>query len=154
VVEALALNIDLAPTIAELAGTRAPDFVDGRSLVPLLRGEQPTAWRRAFPVELFAPVKAQDAGTAAGDPGDVGGQGSIVPPYRALRTADALYVEYETGERELYDLRADPYALENLAVAGDPARLERFAVRLTELKDCAAASCRASEDATIELESS
>jgi arylsulfatase A-like enzyme len=44
-VAALALNVDLAPTIADLAGVTPPDFVDGRSLVPQLRGEQPAAWR-------------------------------------------------------------------------------------------------------------
>jgi N-acetylglucosamine-6-sulfatase len=147
---ALALNVDLAPTIVELAGARAPDFVDGRSLAPLLRGESPAARRRAFLVELFAPVKAQEAGTAAGEPGEGGGEESAVPPYRALRTADELYVEHETGERELYDLRADPYQLENQAATVGPARLERMAARLAELRDCAGVDCQAAENAVIE----
>jgi len=51
-VEELALNLDLAPTFAELAGVAVPGFVDGRSLVPLLEG-QPTAWRQVGLVETF-----------------------------------------------------------------------------------------------------
>jgi arylsulfatase A-like enzyme len=42
VVENLAVNIDLAPTFAELGGTAAPEFVDGRSLISLLRPEPPS----------------------------------------------------------------------------------------------------------------
>ncbi|HEY7847816.1 MAG TPA: sulfatase-like hydrolase/transferase [Candidatus Limnocylindria bacterium] len=57
-----ALNIDLAPTIAELAGIEPPDPVDGVSLVPLLRGESPP-WREEFTIELlgFTAVRTQDA---------------------------------------------------------------------------------------------
>jgi arylsulfatase A-like enzyme len=45
-------NIDLAPTIAELAEARVPDFVDGRSFVSLLHREGgPKRWRQAFLVE-------------------------------------------------------------------------------------------------------
>jgi N-acetylglucosamine-6-sulfatase len=46
-----ALNIDLAPTIADLAGVRPPRPVDGRSLVPLLQGES-IGWRSSFRIEL------------------------------------------------------------------------------------------------------
>ena len=54
----LALNIDLAPTIAALAGVTPPTFVDGRSLVPLLREEPPPTARQAALIELFAPTEA------------------------------------------------------------------------------------------------
>ena len=40
-VAAMAMNVDLAPTFASLAGVQIPDFVDGRSLIPLLRGTTP-----------------------------------------------------------------------------------------------------------------
>jgi len=53
----LCLNVDLAPTIAELAGVRVPDFVDGRSLMPQLLGWRPTPTRQMFLVELFAPAR-------------------------------------------------------------------------------------------------
>jgi hypothetical protein len=57
-----ALNIDLAPTVAELAGIAPPDPVDGRSLVPLLRGADPP-WRDSFTVELldFSAIRSLDA---------------------------------------------------------------------------------------------
>jgi arylsulfatase A-like enzyme len=86
-------NIDLAPTIAEAAGVELPD-ADGKSLLPLLRG-QPGKWRRALLVEHL--------------------RGSNpVPTYCAVRTDRHLFVSYETGEQELYDLAADPFELRNL----------------------------------------
>ena len=48
----MALNIDIAPTILELAGLEPPVQVQGRSLVPLLRGESPD-WRKDFLCEYF-----------------------------------------------------------------------------------------------------
>jgi N-acetylglucosamine-6-sulfatase len=52
----LAGNVDLAPTFAELAGAAPPEFVDGRSLVPLWRGESPdpASWRQTYLVEGYA----------------------------------------------------------------------------------------------------
>src|SRR5262249_26850461 len=51
-VDQLTGEVDLAPTWAELAGVSVPDSVDGRSLVPLLRGgAPPAAWRQAFLLE-------------------------------------------------------------------------------------------------------
>ncbi len=145
VVDPIALNVDLAPTIAELAGAEIPDFVDGRSLLPLLSSAPPPAWRQGFLVELFGVVRARNQ--PAPDPAEADDDGPAVPPYRALRTADALYVEYETGERELYDLRADPHQLDNLAPAADSAALAPFSARLADLAECATDACRAAEDA-------
>ncbi len=99
----MVLNIDLASTISELAGVRPRLPQDGRSLVPLLRGESP-AWRKDFVAEYLGASQYQDGGP---------------PPFRALRTTRWLYVEYLNGWRELYDLRHDPYELRNSA--RDPA---------------------------------
>ena len=41
-------NIDIAPTIAELAGASVPSFIDGRSLVPFLFGQPVSQWRQAY----------------------------------------------------------------------------------------------------------
>ena len=133
---ALALNIDLAPTIADLAGIAPADFVDGRSLAPLLQGETEGSGRQAFLAEGFG----------GSDKENGKGGGTPTPPFAALRTADLLYIEYETGERELYDLRRDPDQLKNLAKDTDRATFSDLSARLTDLRRCAAADCRQAED--------
>jgi arylsulfatase A-like enzyme len=81
-------NIDVAPTIVDVAHAKAGRRFDGRSLYDLF--EKPsTGWRDAIVVE---------------------NQRS-----RGLRTARYLYAEHSTGERELYDLASDPHELTNLA---------------------------------------
>ena len=88
----LVANVDLAPTVAEAAGTQMPG-AEGRSLLPIL--QDPSApWRSELFLELANPP---------------------VPSWCALRGTRWVYVAYATGERELYDLRADPYQLDNLA---------------------------------------
>ena len=96
------LNIDLAPTISELAGVTPGLPEDGRSFVPFLRHEQ-VAWRHAFLEEYLGKNKLH-----AGGP----------PPYVAVQTRRNLYVQYENGWRELYNLRKDPWELNN--IAGNP----------------------------------
>jgi arylsulfatase A-like enzyme len=105
----LVLNIDLASTIAELAEVTPGLPQDGRSLVPLLRGESP-AWRDDFVIEYLGRSLL--------------GQGGP-PPYVGIRTRRYVYVAYANGWRELYDLGRDPWELRN--VATDPAHeLVRF----------------------------
>jgi arylsulfatase A-like enzyme len=122
---ALALNIDLAPTFAAWAGADAPDTIDGRSLVRLLSGKSTQReWRSDFLVELDT---REDAG---------------ITEYTALRTLDYLYVEYVSGERELYDMKKDPLQLENLAGRAEPALLAQLSARLRQLKQCRGDACR------------
>ena len=116
-----ALNIDWAPTFAEIAGANAPETVDGRSLVPLLLHRPAVKdWRQDFLVEIYRPT------------GDI---------ERALRTRTQSYAEYSRGPRELYDLRADPHQLRNL-VTGDSTAVAALARRLKELAECAWRSCK------------
>ncbi len=170
----IGLNNDFAPTWAELAGVPTPGFVDGRSLVPLLGSGPPLveAWRQAFLAVRFDAVARQgelvvpDPDRDAEEPSAVdrlasaqAGQGQVaqapprrrprggVPEFQAVRARDFLYVEYSTGERELYDLRNDPYELQNLHATADPVLLRRLAAYLAALRTCVAASCRSAEDA-------
>jgi len=102
----LVSNVDLAPTIVELAGAEATVPPDGRSLVPLLNATPPSFWRSALLLHW--------KGNAA-DP---------VTGYWAARTFNYLYSELASGEQELYDLTGrngppDPHQLDNRAA--DPA---------------------------------
>lgn len=144
-VDAMTENTDLCPTFAELAGAPAPPRADGRSLVPLLHpgsangsGSRPPAadWRDAVLIEHHGNVGG------AGDP-DAPPAGSGNPPsYEALRSRDALYVEYADGERELYDLASDPFQLHNLAEEVAPERLATLSAQLAAMAAChGAAQC-------------
>ena len=98
----LALNIDIAPTLLDLAGVEIPVSMQGRSLAPILRGESPTDWRTDFFVEhLFDhPNIPKHEGV------------------RGKRFKYARYFEQEPVYEELYDLLADPMEIRNLA--GNP----------------------------------
>ncbi|MET0628109.1 MAG: sulfatase [Acidimicrobiia bacterium] len=67
-----------------------------------------------------------------------------LPDYDAVRTVRWLYVEYVTGERELYDLRLDPDELVNLAGKGHVSVEATLGRRLDALRSCAGSTCRAS----------
>ncbi len=126
----LVLTNDFAPTWADLAGVGVPNFVDGRSMAPLLAGGD-APWRDAALVEGYTDH------TFAG-----------LPPYQSVRTGDWTYTEYETGEKELYDLTADTYQLESKH--DDPAYADEeaaLAARLEALEGCAAQTCREAENA-------
>jgi arylsulfatase A-like enzyme len=112
-----ALNIDFAPTIAELAQATPGRAMDGRSLAPLLVRDTPAPhnWRKDFLVEIYR---------APGQPGS---------PGKALRTRHEVYVEYADGFRELYDLRTDPYQLDNVYDSADKGHVKNLSDRLAEL---------------------
>jgi N-acetylglucosamine-6-sulfatase len=151
--EKLTLNTDLAATFADLAGVSFP--ADGRTLVPLLSGEEDPSWRTSVLLEKLPP---QADSSEAGD-GKAKGKGkgkgkgktkqgpSSSPGFQAVRTATHKYVEYNNGEKELYDLEADPYELESLHESADPSLLEDLKARLDALKGCSEEGCREAEDA-------
>jgi arylsulfatase A-like enzyme len=111
----LVLNLDLAPTFADLAGVADPG-VEGMSLLPLLASSQ-TPWRSDFLVEHLAPAGDSNSPTT----------------FCAVRTTRSVYVEYEGGEEELYDLRADPWELDN--AASDPALASTLAALRTRARE-------------------
>jgi arylsulfatase A-like enzyme len=117
----LILNIDIAPTLTELAGIPGISKFDGQSFLPLLNSRS-AAWRDGFLIEQYKDVGEDVSMT------------TLVPPYVGFRTKNWKYVEYETGEKELYNLQADPYEMENLirkpgyddVIAGLHAQIEKL----------------------------
>jgi len=97
-VDKLALNVDLAPTLLELAGVEVPDTMQGRSLVPLLGGRE-AEWRTSFVYENFYEPPF------------------YTPTLYALRTETWKLVEYPgyPSWTELFQLAEDPHETENLA---------------------------------------
>lgn len=158
VVRELTANVDFAPTWADIAGTPAPDFVDGRSLLALLSGGRPTPWRRALLLEHGGPSLTPDPASGLLEPRDpydiqaakTGG----TPIFAGLRTRDhalgshgpLAYIEYDTGERELYDLSADPSQLRNAYSTADPALKQKLNVWLASLRKASGPALRLAEE--------
>jgi N-acetylglucosamine-6-sulfatase len=149
------VNTDFAPTFAELVGTEFGS-VDGRSLAPLLRGED-SPWRPAVLLERLPANEGDEEDEAKGKTeskanGKAGGGGKAGPagasPFEAVRTETDKYVEYENGEKELYDLEADPYELENIIDGADPSLVDDLKARLEALRSCTGDACREAEDAS------
>jgi arylsulfatase A-like enzyme len=139
VISQLALNSDLAPTIAELAGAQVPAFVDGRSLTPLWRNP-PATWRQCLLVQR---------GTNSAAQADEGDELHAPWGFHALRTEQYLYAAWSNGDRELYDVLADPAELRNLAATADPVLLGEIAGRLDALATCRGEACRRLEDQAL-----
>jgi len=119
IVEQLVLNVDLAPTILDLAGLTAPETYQGRNLSPLLAGQRPP-WRQDFFYEhLF-------------DNREIAKSEGV----RARRWVYSRYFEQEPVYEELYDLAADPLQEHNLARRADhAATLMQMRSRCEELRD-------------------
>jgi arylsulfatase A-like enzyme len=133
---ALAQNTDLCPTFEDLGGVKVPGTVDGRSLVPFFKAGPSAQSRDAVLIEHHGPDRL------AGDP-DLPAAGSGNPPsYQAVRTAHEVYVEYADGEREYYDLRRDPYELDNAVTHVSAARLKQLSSMLHRLEKCSGRNCR------------
>ena len=143
-IEKLTLNTDFAPTFADIAGTRFR--ADGRSLLPLFSNEESPSWRAAVLLEGFPQAEGDEEGD------NEGGRGSdrtvLSPAYGAIRTDSYKYVEYDNGEKELYDLEADSYELDNVYEGVDPSLLEDLEAKLGALRGCSDEGCREAEDAS------
>lgn len=129
-VDELAQNVDLFPTFLDMAGMEKQSS-DGFSMLPLMQGEQVKDWRRNAFVEHW-PVKPKKKGEPDAE-GAMSGN-SNPPRYKALRTDDAKYVEYTTGERELYDLGSRAYENTNTYDENDPPK--DLADRLAAFRGC------------------
>lgn len=99
---------DIMPTVLDFAGVETPDSVDGRSLLPLIRGEQPT-WREYLPIE-HAPI------------------------HQSLTDGREKFIWFNhDGCEQFFDLVSDPNELRNLIDA--PEVQDRIAVWRRRLID-------------------
>ncbi len=96
--DAMGLNVDFAPTFLAAAGMRVPAEMQGRSLLPVLRGRAPTDWRTAMYYRYYH------------DPGD-----HNTRAHYGIRTrTHKLIYFWKKDQWELYDLVKDPYEIHNL----------------------------------------
>ncbi|MBI4854887.1 MAG: sulfatase [Acidobacteria bacterium] len=139
VVSELSAIIDLAPTIAELTGSTLMHTVDGRSLVPLFKGNSKAdAWRQTILIEHWTSPKKEKLDNEI-----------VVPTYQGLRNVKYLYVEYQNGERELYNLEQDPFELQNLYPTINSSLKQELETRLSLLRNCVGQDCQKLENLPI-----
>ena len=96
--DAIGLNVDFAPTFLEAAGLPVPADVQGRSLVPVLRGRTPADWRSSMYYRYYH------------DPG----HHNTRAHYGVRTRTHKLIYYWKKDQWELFDLAADPFELHNL----------------------------------------
>jgi len=146
----LALETDLAPTFADWASVIPPGFVDGRSLDPLLGKRAPSLadWRQGVLIEHYPgpePFMSKFEKMLF-----EAKEKPHLTAYKAVRSNDHLYVEYRSGESELYDLRKDPDELHSIVKEADPALVKRLSSWIKHVARCSGAGCRPAEEATLD----
>jgi arylsulfatase A-like enzyme len=161
----LTSQIDIAPTILELAGAAADKSIDGRSMVPFLR-DADLRTRRPLLFESFVETNDVDQGggetppayePAPGSPArtsgrDGAGASILAPPkdYEGIRLGPYKYIAWPSGEKELYDINKDPYELNNLAKIPNYYPIRNYLHTLLTggvaetggLEDCVGRTCR------------
>jgi arylsulfatase A-like enzyme len=99
----LTAQIDICPTILELAGVPIPSDIDGKSFLPLIDSNNlpsPITWRRSIMLENWA---------------DKFMWGQRIPmSYTAERFYDRVHIAWSTGDHEFYYLDSDPFQLNNV----------------------------------------
>ncbi|HLY38188.1 MAG TPA: sulfatase [Candidatus Binatia bacterium] len=154
-------NVDFAPTFLALAGLPIRDDLDGHSMAPLLGPAPPSpqSWRQAYLLEHLEEPSRHHASenperVHLGTLEPIDPQTRVfkthwrlpaIPSFNGLRLTDMVYVEYETGERELYDLSKDPWELTNIASTASPDLLAHLAAWLAAMRACAGPGCRSTD---------
>ena len=111
----MSLNLDFAPTLLDAAGVTVPGDMQGRSLVPLLRGDRPADWRTSMYYRYYHYP-----------------QDHRVQPHYGIRTDRyKLIFFHKINQWELFDLASDPHELKN--IYSDPAQAETVKALKAEL---------------------
>jgi arylsulfatase A-like enzyme len=113
--DAMALNVDFAETFLDAAGVPVPNGMQGRSLLPLLRGRAPADWRTSMYYRYYH------------DPGDHNTRAH----YGVRTTTHKLIYFWKKDQWELYDLVNDPLEMNN--IYGQPGQEQLTATLKTEL---------------------
>jgi len=101
--DALVELLDMTATIVDLAGLPQPEYMQGKSLLPILQGKaSPDHLRDFVRCEYFDAL----------DPHFTGGTGTFATMYRGRRYKLSVYHGHDLGE--LYDLENDPWEFDNL----------------------------------------
>jgi arylsulfatase A-like enzyme len=113
----MTLNLDVTPTLLELAGLKVPEWMQGRSLAPFMQGGEPSSWRKDWLYEYY--------------------DNTFAPRNRGVRTERHKLIHYWEApeEFELYDLQEDPGELHNLyGEAGSKELSKDLFQRMQELR--------------------
>jgi N-acetylglucosamine-6-sulfatase len=146
--KALVGDVDLAPTILDATPARPSHPLDGRSILPFARNVR----LRTFRPFLHTTAGQGAKGRTNTREGGTRGTQPRVPAWSAVRTTRWLYIEYRSGQREMYDLKLDHWQMNN--VIDDPrsgARIRRNTLRrlLGDLERCRGRSCDESASVTV-----
>lgn len=129
-------NIDIAPTALKLAGVSPNYKLDGRSLKQFWKHSNRTTRR---PIGIALGVLPHTSRTSA----SVSAKAPILN-FRGFRVGPYKYVEYERGGAELYDLKRDPFELNNQVGSARYAAVRTYMKKhLPEVAECKASGCRA-----------
>jgi N-acetylglucosamine-6-sulfatase len=145
---ALVGDVDLTPTILDATPARPSRPLDGRSILPFARN---TRLRSLRPLLHTTAGQGAKGRTNTREGGTKGTQ-PRVPAWSAVRTTRWLYVEYKSGQREMYDLKRDHWQINN--VIDDPrsgARIRRNTLRrlLADLERCRGRTCDNAASASV-----
>lgn len=133
------LNIDIAATALDLAGAVIPEFVDGKSIQPILKASESekVPWRDSFLVQAWRRIG-----------------GGVEYMFVGVRTKLHKYIEWhympgfqtigteEDNRFEIYDMVKDPFELENAYFTTDPELLAELRATLSELQTCSGITCK------------
>lgn len=139
-------NVDVAPTVLELAGVTPTKSIDGRSMVPFLHDPE-LRTDRPFLFESFvetADVEPNSPERAAARTS--GASASILAPpkdYAGIRLGSFKYIAWPSGEKELYELARDPYELNNVVKTPNYFPIRNFLHReMLRLQECVGRRCQ------------
>ncbi len=150
-VDQAVLNIDVAPTLVDIMTGSVPDDMDGRSFLPLLKGQETSDWRTDFMVSYYgqgvAPCWLQKC------PAPPANNFHMIDAknntYSCIRSGfdgspeDKMYCEFADNENfiEYYEHDTDPWQLKNLYPA-QKGKLGPLAEKLQKFRECKGSSCR------------